>query len=158
MANLASRNKPRSPLVLLLRQVLCRAGAGKLTLVERVSKIWSKTAKTPRGPSEVLRSTRAKCNETELAQREPRVGRSLQGRLFATKLAQRCRSSLKIVLLQCCALRRKDSIRAGHVYCLRSCFAEYQLLINISATYIYNINKFIRGPSRKTCSHIKRDP
>ncbi|MFD1031110.1 hypothetical protein [Metaplanococcus flavidus] len=53
-------------------------------------------------------------------------------RRMPTKLAKRCRSSLKIVLLQCCALRRKDSFRAGHVYCLRSCFAEYRLSFLLS--------------------------
>ncbi len=50
---------------------------GKMNILYRKClKIWSKIAKTPRGPSEVLRSTRAKCNETELAQREPPGKRS----------------------------------------------------------------------------------
>ncbi|PKH10398.1 hypothetical protein CXF70_09445 [Planomicrobium sp. MB-3u-38] len=76
MAHLGSRNKPRSALVLLLRSVHRRAGAERVAFIERVYEIWSKTAKTPGGPSEVLRSTRTKWNETELAQHKPSGKRS----------------------------------------------------------------------------------
>src|SRR5690606_9932648 len=43
----------------------------QLLSIEGDAEIWSKIAQTPRGPSDVLRSTRAKGTEHELAQREP---------------------------------------------------------------------------------------
>ena len=65
----------------------CSAQSIIVTLVlENSLEIWSKTAKTPGGAEtelafqlsfdEVLRSTRTKCNESELAQRKPPGTRS----------------------------------------------------------------------------------
>ncbi len=90
--------------------------------IEGDPEIWSKTAKTPRGAGECrrsARSTRAKCNESELAQRKP------PGKTWSKEV----RPGL---------CDEASEAMQEHLFS-RSCFAQYRFLLNLIENFRFSL-------------------